>query len=321
MSQRVAYGALAIAVLVLVFMFDIEIARFSEYSLDNALGHLLAQGSLIPLLFLLVALVGALELGRLLRATAAQPHVGFACVMIAALLLCPWLSAAGWLGSFPAAVEGLYWELFVMMVAVVGAAILTILRPNPKGALRDFGATCIPIFYLGFLGSFGLQLRCGRDVSENNGAWLLLAVLLTTKASDIGAYFVGTAIGRHKLAPALSPGKSIEGTIGGLLASGLVATAFALASGRAGAVNLGLLSEHFVPGNYTAVVWAFLIGVVLSAAGQIGDLFESSFKRDAGTKDSGDVIPRYGGILDLIDSPVLALPVAWFLLTAVFNVV
>ncbi len=69
------------------------------------------------------------------------------------------------------------------------------------------------------------------------------------------------------------------------------------------------------------VIRALVFGLVLSATGQIGDLFESCLKRDAGAKDSGNVIPRYGGILDLVDSPVLAVPVGWFLLTTVWNVV
>ncbi len=320
MIQRMAYGALAIAVLVLAFTVDIKIAQESE-AFDNALGELLSQGSVIPLLFLLLALLGTLELGRLLRGTAARPHLKFACVMVAALVLCPWLSAAGWLGEFPVAVEGLYWELLVLMVAVAGAAVLTVWRHNPDGAMRDFGATCTPIFYLGFLASFGVQLRCGRDVPGDDGAWLLLIALLTIKASDIGAYFVGSAFGQHKLAPRLSPGKTVEGTVGGLLASGLAAAGFAYAAGDGEVQVLRSHGELAAAGSFGPVGWAFLIGALLSIAGQVGDLFESSFKRDAGTKDSGELIPRYGGILDLIDSPVLALPVAWFLLTAVFNVV
>jgi phosphatidate cytidylyltransferase len=84
-------------------------------------------------------------------------------------------------------------------------------------------ATLLMVFYVGFLGSFGLQLRCGRDIPGQEGAWLLLITLLVTKASDIGAYFVGTTMGRHKLIPGISPAKSIEGAVGGLMASALVA--------------------------------------------------------------------------------------------------
>ncbi|MGD2109036.1 MAG: phosphatidate cytidylyltransferase [Phycisphaerae bacterium] len=319
MTQRVTFGTLAIAVLVFAFAVDIRIAEWYAVRTDGALGELLARGSTIPLLVAGLTVLGAIELGRLLRRTAAQAHIGFACVMVAALILCPWLSAAGWLGDFPAAVEGLFWEVFVLIAAVIGAAILTILRRNPDGALRDFGATCIPIFYIGFLTSFAVQLRCGRDVAGQDGAWLLLFVVLTTKGSDIGAYFVGSAIGRRKIAPTLSPGKSLEGAIGGLVAGGLSGAALAEVARERSLIST--LTDGTMPEGWWTLAGAFLVGLVLSAAGQLGDLLESGFKRDAGTKDSGDVIPHLGGILDLIDSPVLALPVAWLVLTVLFNVV
>lgn len=314
MGQRVAYGALAIAVLVLLFMVDVLIAQES-HKLDGALGDLLRRGSVLPLAFLVLASLGAFELGRLLRAKGTEPNMIFAHAAITALLLSPWLSAAGWLGASPAAVEGLYWQLAILAAAMIGAGILAVPRRDPAGALRDFGATLIPILYLGLLASFGLQLRCGRDVPGDDGAWLLLIVLLVTKASDIGAYFVGSAIGRHRLAPRISPGKSIEGALGGLLASGLAGVLFAVVEVAQS------FSEQRVPDGLSPIWRAFFFGLALSASGQLGDLLESCFKRDAGIKDSGNVIPRFGGILDLIDSPVLALPVAWFLLTAVFNVV
>jgi phosphatidate cytidylyltransferase len=314
MVQRLAYGALAIAVLVLLFMVDVLIAQESD-KLDGLLGDLLRHGSVLPLVFLGLASLGAFELGRLLRAKGTEPNMIFAHVAIAALLLSPWLSAAGWLGASPAAIEGLYWQVAILAAAMIGAGILAVRRRDPAGALRDLGATLVPILYLGFLASFGLQLRCGRDVPGDEGAWLLLIILLVTKATDIGAYFVGSAIGRHKLAPRVSPKKSIEGALGGLLASGLTAVLFAMA----GAAQS--FSEQRVPEGLSPVWRAFFFGLALSATGQLGDLLESCFKRDAGIKDSGNVIPRFGGILDLIDSPVLALPVAWFLLTAVFNVV
>jgi len=319
MSQRVAYGALAIAVLTLAFMLDITIAQACSTRFDNALGDLFSRGSIIPLVFSLVAVAATLELGRFLRSTSAQPQMGFACLMVAALMLSPWLSSAGWLGSSPAVVEGLYWQVFLLAFAVVGAAVLVVFRRTPEGALRDLGATCIPIFYIGFLASFAVQFRCGRDIPADDGAWLLLIILLTTKASDIGAYFVGSTIGRRKLAPVLSPGKSIEGAIGGLIASGLAGAALTLVATDKGWV--ASLSDYAASDRQSLAAWAFVLGVLLSISGQIGDLVESGFKRDAGTKDSGDVLPRFGGILDLIDSPVLALPVAWFLLTGVLSVV
>jgi len=333
MAQRVAYGTLAIAVLVLLFMQDVVIAKHSV-ELAGPLGDLLHRGSLIPLLFMVVLLRGALELDRILRAKGVQPHSAFAYLMIVVLLLAPWFSAAGWLGADVRDQEGLFWQLVALLVTVMGAGVLCVLRGHPRGALPDMAATVLMVFYVGFLGSFGLQLRCGRDIPGQEGAWLLLITLLVTKASDIGAYFVGTAVGRHKLIPGISPGKSVEGAFGGLLASAVVAMLLVSAGGISGLLGSGegafaaMLNDvirSFTIRNDQAgispMLRALFFGLALSAAGQIGDLVESCFKRDSGVKDSSNLIPHYGGILDMIDSPVFAMPVAWFLLTTVWNVV
>lgn len=332
MVQRFAYGTGAILALLMLFTLDVLVARTSV-ELDGALGDLLYRGSFVPLLFLVVILLGAFEMNRILRAKGARPHSIFAYVMIAVLLLTPWLSAAGWLGSAPEEVEGLYWQIVWLMVTGVGAGILGVMRRDPEGTSRDMGATFILVFYLGFLGSFGLQLRCGRDVVGQQGAWLLLIVILLTKISDIGAYLVGSAFGRHKLIPKISPGKSIEGAVGGMLAGTLAAVLIASASSMAAATDLGYelhVAIDVVTGAFGVVdeaggrppIWqAALFGLAMSIAGQFGDSVESCFKRDAGIKDSGKLIPGFGGILDIIDSPVLAMPVAWFLLTVVWNVV
>lgn len=331
MRQRVFYGALAIAVLLMLFTLDVAIAKRSA-GLEGALGRLLERGSVLPLLFLVVIWRGAVELCGLLRAKGARPHALFAHLMIAALLLTPWLSAAGWLGSGPAEVGGWYWQVVWLMVAGIGTGVLAVVRREPDGTFRDVGATFIMVFYLGFLSSFGLQLRCGRDIPGQEGAWLLLIVILVTKASDIGAYFVGSAVGRHKLVPTISPAKSVEGTLGGLLAAALVAVLFVSAGSLAATMNLGsevcamideltrTFSVEHGPGGIPPRWRAAIFGLIVSAAGQFGDLIESCFKRDADIKDSGRIIPRFGGILDLIDSPVLAMPVAWFLLTVAWQV-
>jgi len=316
MVQRVAYGALAIAVLVLLFVQDAVIAKQS-IELAGPLGDLLRRGSLIPLLFIVVLLRGAVELDHILRAKDVKPHSVFAYLMIVVLLLAPWFSAAGWLGADVRDQEGLFWQLVVLMATVIGAGMLCVLRGHPRGAIPDLAATMLIVFYVGFLGSFGLQLRCGRDIPGQEGAWLLLMTLLVAKASDIGAYFVGTTMGRHKLIPGISPAKSIEGAVGGLLASALVAVLFAAMLSDV-ILSLGI-SNHQT--GMSPVVRSLFFGLALSAAGQIGDLVESCFKRDSGVKDSSNLIPRYGGILDMIDSPLFAMPVAWFLLTAVGNVV
>ena len=332
MTQRISYGTLAIVALVTIFTLDVRIAEDCR-TLEGPIGDLLRRGSILPLTVLALVLRGAYEANRLLLATGATPHSRFAYLMIAALILTPWLSAAGWLGDGVREVEGLFWQVIGLAAAGIGVSILTVLRRQPEGTSRDVGATFFLIFFLGFMLSFALQLRCGRDVPGEEGVWLLLITALITKSADIGGYLIGSTMGRHKLIPAISPGKSVEGTIGGLAAGALVAvllvqagvwTAGAIDTSRFAQIvqkataSFGSVSDA---GGLAPLPRAFIFGVLVSAAGQIGDLFESCLKRDARIKDSGKIIPSFGGILDLIDSPIVSVPVAWFLLTVVWNVV
>lgn len=129
------------------------------------------------------------------------------------------------------------------------------------------------------------------------GITWIFALLLIIFAGDIGAYYTGKTIGKHKLAPAVSPKKTIEGSIGGILSNLLIA---------------GLYQFFFLPEVSLEVM--LLIAVLAGVAGQIGDLFISVLKRDGGIKDSGHILPGHGGILDRIDALLLALPVAWILI-------
>jgi len=348
MSQRVTYGTAAILMLLSVFLLDVLIAKEATVPADpgvnavatwrhSSFGSLLRHGSVLPCTFFVVILAGAREFDRLLRAKGARPCSKFAYLMILVMLAVPWLSPAGLLGHGVAESEGLMWSMVCLMVTMIGAGSLIVLRRNTDHALRDAGATVLLVTYLGFLSSFGLHLRCGQDVPGLEGAWLLLIAVLVTKASDIGAYFTGSALGRHKLIPQVSPGKSVEGMIGGLLGSAVVAAAIVIAGQYAAsrvvddseAGNMLMLLQEMtmafiMPAKasmLSPMVRAIIFGVAMSAAGQMGDLIESSFKRDADIKDSGRILPRFGGILDLVDSPVVSMPVAWLLLTVVWNVV
>lgn len=129
-------------------------------------------------------------------------------------------------------------------------------------------------------------------------AWLMLAILGLVWISDTAAYFVGRAFGRHKLAPTVSPGKTIEGAVGAIVASVAYAAILAAAMPAIGAHVKGL-------------AWVLYAGaaVALCVLGIVGDLFESLAKRHAGVKDSGKLLPGHGGVLDRIDSACAALPV------------
>jgi phosphatidate cytidylyltransferase len=137
---------------------------------------------------------------------------------------------------------------------------------------------------------------------REHSAWWIVGILLTTKACDTGAYFTGRAIGRHKMIPWLSPGKTWEGLAGGIAFAALVGGLLALAS------LSWLGSSDQVP------IWlGVTCGVVFAIVGQFGDLTMSLLKRGAGLKDSSHVLPGLGGVLDVIDSPLMVAPVAFWI--------
>ena len=159
--------------------------------------------------------------------------------------------------------------------------------------------------YAGFLLGHGLaiyDLSPAITSSESVGRNWLLFTLAGTSASDTGAYAVGRLIGRHRMAPVLSPGKTWEGAAGGLVAS----VAAMLAVGAV--LELGVAAWQQI-----------VVAVVVAVVAQAGDLFESFLKRRADAKDSGSIMPGHGGLLDRIDSILFALPAVYYLLTLVFG--
>jgi phosphatidate cytidylyltransferase len=184
----------------------------------------------------------------------------------------------------------------MMMVFVL--ALLTFSRHrNVAGVVAAAGAVMFAMVYLGFMLGFLLALR------RSHSAWIVVGVLIITKACDTGAYFTGRAIGRHKLIPWLSPGKTWEGLVGGIATSVVVGVVLAAASRVLGA-------SDDVP------VWLGAVcGAVFAGVGQLGDLAVSLFKRGAGIKDSSGLLPGLGGVLDVLDSPLMVAPVAYWILT------
>ncbi len=161
-----------------------------------------------------------------------------------------------------------------------------------EGALEDVASTVLGIFYVAILFSFQVSIRTGTDGKQ----WLVFLYFIIW-ASDIGAYSIGIPFGKHRLYEKVSPKKSIEGLIGALIAS----TGMAL-----------LCRAWFMP--FIGIDEAIGLALALAAAGVIGDLVESLFKRSAGVKDSGGIIPGHGGILDRMDSMLFAAPVLYYYL-------
>ncbi|HLF05275.1 MAG TPA: phosphatidate cytidylyltransferase, partial [Dehalococcoidia bacterium] len=153
----------------------------------------------------------------------------------------------------------------------------------------------------GFPLAHALALRQLGDGDALGRSWLLFA-LLVTFATDTGAFFVGRAVGRHRMAPGISPGKTWEGAAGGFLLAVLAALALAQF------LELGL-----------AFWQTGVIGAAVGVVAQGGDLLESKLKRLSQVKDSGSIIPGHGGILDRLDSLVAAVPTVYYLVVAVFR--
>ena len=197
----------------------------------------------------------------------------------------------------------------VAMLVVLAAVIWA--RGTARHPLGAASATVMGILYTGGLLSFGYVLReHPYAVGDRAGTALVALPLVLTWASDIGAFFVGRAVGGPKLIPSVSPAKTISGALGGLAATVVVAWLY---------VRFALRPVALLTMTTPATI---LFGVVISAAAQVGDLVESLLKREAKVKDSSQLIPGHGGLLDRLDSLLFVLPVAyllfgWFLLPAV----
>jgi phosphatidate cytidylyltransferase len=190
---------------------------------------------------------------------------------------------------------------FLVVLTSLGAAALAIWKVGVAGQpVFSLSVTVFGAVYTGALLSFAVFLR---HLPENAGAWhgtaLLFAPIVLTWASDTSAYFVGRAWGTTKLIPAVSPGKTVQGAVGAVVGTVLVAVAY-----------MQLLA--FFPTYRLGLVEAVALGLAVSVASQIGDLVESLFKRDAGVKDSGKLLPGHGGALDRFDSLLFTLPLGYF---------
>jgi phosphatidate cytidylyltransferase len=189
-----------------------------------------------------------------------------------------------------------------LLVAIVGALID---YRSPGRAVVQLALAGFAILYAGGLIGFIVQLRLLSARSSPDGRLgmlALIALIATVKMSDTGQYTFGRLFGKHKLSPIVSPGKTWEGAVGGLLVA--VMTSWFVFT----AVARSLLGPGALPVRVPMIV---LFGVGVATAGIIGDLAESLLKRDAGVKDSSNWMPGFGGVLDLLDSLLVAAPVAY----------
>jgi phosphatidate cytidylyltransferase len=183
-----------------------------------------------------------------------------------------------------------------MLVLFAGTVVWLLADPQRRHVVPNLGASLLLGTWTGLLGSFGVLLA----LVPADGVVAVLAVVGATVVGDIGGYAVGVTLGRTRIAPSVSPNKTVEGLIGGVVLAGGLA-----------AIILPLAGDLFTP------ITAAIVAVVSVLAGFLGDLTESMIKRDVGIKDFGSLLPGHGGILDRVDGILLAMPVGFYAIALV----
>jgi phosphatidate cytidylyltransferase len=256
-----------------------------------ALGAVYLGGWVLGGVLALCALLAALELFRMSKAKGAAPLAGVGAAGAAAFVLAATYAA-------PAGLENPLLPL-VLLLVVASATTASIWTRGVEG--QPLLSVSVTVFGAGYtsLLLFGVLLRHLPGVeSAWHGTWLLMAPVVLTWLSDTFAYFAGRAWGRRKLIPRVSPGKTVAGAVGALVGTVPCAVAYTWVLGHWGT---------YTPGWVEAAAF----GLVLSVTAQVGDLVESLFKRDAGVKDSGRLLPGHGGALDRFDSLFFTLPLGY----------
>lgn len=182
------------------------------------------------------------------------------------------------------------WVVICLAATLIASLVARLFR-GAEGFIRDVSASSFIIAYIPMLGVFMPLL-----MTPDDGRLRMLAVICCVIASDTGAYAVGVLTGRHKMAPAISPSKTWEGFAGGVVFGAVI----------------GLLMAVYLLGTSWWV--GLVLGALCSLAGTVGDLVESLIKRDAGIKDMSNFLPGHGGVMDRLDSMLVAVPVGWLVL-------
>jgi len=259
LKQRVITALLGIPLLIAAIWFDQPIPWFT-------------------LMVAIWGLLAAFEFYRMVQAARVPPLIYFGLVWVALFIISPHL-------NLPHIVP-------LLLTSAIVLPLVRCLWHPPQEAFDSWTWTIAGILYLGWLLSYFVALR-GLDDGRN---WVFFT-LFVIFASDTAAFFTGRALGRHRLAPHISPGKTWEGAAGGLLGAIVISLCFVLPT----PLHLPL---HYGP--------AVLLGLLVSIFGQLGDLVESLLKRSMAVKDSSHLIPGHGGFLDRIDSVVFAGAVVYY---------
>lgn len=246
----------------------------------------------IGLTVLLLAMLppAVIELATLFAAEQVKPYRIIAVLGMGALAIHAFLTQFTWFENIAASTL-----VFIIVFTMLLAALRRAWGKRTQEAITAMAGTVLAMLYLGGLTWFLVALRVKSGGVFRGTTMVIVMILLTVKGTDIGAYFGGRAFGKNKMIPWLSPGKTWEGLFFGLIVAGVI----------------GALCSPAI----LHLTWhrGIVFGILMGAIGQVGDLLESLMKRDAEVKDSSQAIPGFGGILDVIDSPLLAAPFAYLL--------
>jgi phosphatidate cytidylyltransferase len=277
LKYRLLFGTLMTVFFIAVVIFDgwLDGSLTASAADDKA-----AEGTILCILIAALMIPGQFELARLAAAKGLKIFTPVSTIVSI-------LFALSW-----------YWpqlldtspKIYLPLLAVFSLMALLLyqyIHYGTTAVLANCGANYFCIIYLGLLSAFSVAIRI------DFGPWPLLMFVFVVKCSDIGAYTTGMLFGRHKFSPKVSPGKTWEGMVGAVAIAMIVAICFGV--------------------GCDIMVWwlAAVFGFCFAFIGQFGDLAESMIKRDAEQKDAANKVPGFGGILDIVDSPLLAAPFAY----------
>ncbi|OHB42481.1 MAG: hypothetical protein A2Y11_03100 [Planctomycetes bacterium GWC2_39_26] len=205
-----------------------------------------------------------------------------------------WLFVLYWLSISKSPDTGpQFFKQEVFLVLIFWLLLVQTFTRSTKDAIKNISVTIFGILYVFFLLSYAVALR-----HLPNGVCIIIMVLLVSKFGDIGGYLLGRKYGKHKLSKVISPNKTVEGACFAILFSVLIAVIF------------NLIPQTKV----ISLPWSILFGLIVGFSAMLGDLAESLLKRDANVKDSSQLVPAFGGVLDIIDCLLVSMPVAYYFL-------
>jgi phosphatidate cytidylyltransferase len=288
LKHRLTFGPLLIVLIAFLAWLDEWIDGLSAPASFPA--DTFPPGMIVLPILVLLSAMGAREVARIFRAKGVEIGTGVAILVGFLGLVVIGFTPEGATGT-----SGFAAGITSVVLAFIAGLLYSVRSKQVEGSIAVGSGVLFIHVYMGLMLGFLVLIR------REHSVWVMIWILATIKSCDIGAFFTGTTIGKNKLIPWLSPGKTWEGLIGGMITSGLVAMG-----------GVWLLHRSGIDAPSAGI--AGVMGVIMGGLGQCGDLAASLLKRDAGVKDAGTSLPGFGGVLDIIDSPILVAPFAYWVL-------